>query len=140
MLTRTCYNLQGPNKFKNHKLRLLFRPPRLAKFESLWIRICSLVAVWGSRTLFTLPFLLFSIMVEFSQVFFTSIDCGWMSFIVGCLPFYSAILGFLEYHWFPPFASLGTRTNVMLTTLVAGPFLILHYFLLLRSLLQKASN
>ena len=60
-----------------------------------------------------------------------------MSFIVGYFPFYSAILGFLGYHWFPLFAPLGTRTIVVLATLVAGPFLILHYFPRLRFPLQK---
>ena len=60
-----------------------------------------------------------------------------MLFTVGCVPFYSVILGFLRYHWFPLFAFLGTRTNVVLATLVVGSFLILHYFLLLRFPLQK---
>ena len=60
-----------------------------------------------------------------------------MPFTFGCIPFYSVILGFLRYHWFPLFALMGTRTNVVSTTLVAGPFLILHYFLLLRFPLQK---
>ncbi|KAK9984537.1 hypothetical protein SO802_034062 [Lithocarpus litseifolius] len=49
----------------------------------------------------------------------------------------SAILGFLGYYRFPPFAPLDTRTNVMPATLVAGPFLIPHYFLLSGFLLQK---
>ena len=52
-------------------------------------------------------------------------------------PFYSAILGLLEYHWFPLFVHLGTKTNVVSATLVAGSFLILHYFPLLRFSLQK---
>ena len=60
-----------------------------------------------------------------------------MSFIVGCSFFYSVILGFPRYHRFPLFTPLGTRTNVVPTSLVAGPFLISHYFLLLRFLLQK---
>ena len=58
-----------------------------------------------------------------------------MSFTIGCLPFYNAILGFLGYHWFSP--PLGIRTNVVSATLVVGPFLIFYYFLLLRFLLQK---
>ena len=67
----------------------------------------------------------------------TLIHCCWMPFTVGCFPFYNVILGFPRYHWFPPFAPLGTRTNVMLATLVAGPFLIPHYFLLFGVLPQK---
>lgn len=129
--------LQGPNKFKNRKLWWLFKPLRLAKFESLWIQVCSLVAVWGSRTMFSLYFLSFWILIELSQGFFTLIHCCWRPFTVGCFPFYNTILRFLKYHWFPLFALLGIRTNVVLAILVAGPFLILHYFLLFRFLLQK---
>ena len=62
-----------------------------------------------------------------------------MPFTVRCFPFYSAILGFPRYYWFLSFSPLGTRTNVVPTTFVVGPFLIPHYFLLLRFLLQKAS-
>ena len=39
--------LQGPNKLKNYKLRWLSKPLRLAKFESLWVQVCSIVAVSG---------------------------------------------------------------------------------------------
>ena len=120
------------------------QPLRLAKFESLWIWVCSLVAVWGSRSgCLWIPdavFSFFSPLLNSGRVFssiFTSIDYGWMSFTADCLPFYSVILRFLGYHWFPPFAPLGTKTNVVSATLVAGPFLILPYFLLLRFLLQK---
>ena len=60
-----------------------------------------------------------------------------MPFTIGCLSFYCAILGFQEYHWFPLFAPLGTRTSVVSATLMVGPFLILHYFPLLRFPLQK---
>ena len=60
-----------------------------------------------------------------------------MPFIVGCFPFYSVILRFPGYHWFLPFAPLVTRTNVVPATLVASPFLIPHYFLLLGFLPQK---
>ena len=75
----------------------------------------------------------------FSRVFFfTLIHWCWMPFTVGCPSFYSVILGFLGYHWFPPFALLGTITNVVSTTLVAGPLLIPYYFLLLRFFLQKS--
>ena len=73
----------------------------------------------------------------FLKGFFPLIHCCWMPFTVGCFFFYSDILGFLGYHWSPPFAVLGTRTNVMLTTFLASPFLILHYFPLLRFPLQK---
>ena len=80
-------------------------------------------------------FLSFWILTKFSQGFLL---CCWMPFTVGCFPFYSVILGFLRYRWFPLFALLGIRTNVVLATLVAGPFLIFHYFLLLRFPLQKS--
>ena len=58
--------LQDPHKFKNHRLRWLFRPLRLVKFESLWIQVCSLVAVWGYRTVFPSLFFFF---FEFWQSF-----------------------------------------------------------------------
>ena len=61
-----------------------------------------------------------------------------MPFTVGCHSLYSSILRFQGYHYFPLFAFLSTRTNVVLATLVAGPFLILHYFPLLRFPLQKS--
>ena len=105
--------LQGSNKFKNHWLRWLFRPLRLAKFESLWIQVCSLVAIWVYQTVFPSFFFLF---LNFDRVFsmiFTLIHCCSMPFTAGYFPFYSAILGFLGYHWFPPFAPLDTRTNVL---------------------------
>ena len=56
-------------------------------------------------------------------------------------PFYSVILGFFFflYQWFPLFVPLGIRTNVVSATLVAGSFLILHYFSLLRFSFQKTS-
>ena len=60
-----------------------------------------------------------------------------MPFIVGCPSFYSVILGFLGYHWFPLFSLVDTKTNVVSAAMVAGPFLILHYFPLLRFPLQK---
>ena len=77
------------------------------------------------------------ILIEFFSRIFTLIYCCWMTFTVGCFPFYSATLGFPGYHWFPLFVLLGTRTNVVSTTLVVGSFLILHYFLLLRFSLRK---
>ena len=86
-------------------------------------------------------FPLFSPLLNSDKVFssiFTLVDCGWMNFTIGSFPFYSAILGFRGYHWFPPFTLLNTRTNVVPATLVAGPFFILNYFLLLRFPLQKA--
>ena len=129
--------LQGPNNFKNHILRWLLRPLSLAKFESLWIQVYSLMAVLGSWKAFSLSSL-FWILIDFSQESFPLIHCYWIHFTVGCSSFYSTILRFLRYHWFPPFAVLGSRINVMSATLVAGSFLILHYFPLLRFLLQKS--
>ena len=102
--------------------------------------MCSLVAVWWYRTIFP-SFFFFSLFLNPDKVFsriFALIYCCWMPFTVGCFPFYSVILGFLRYHWFPLFALLGIRTNVVSATLVAGPFLIFHYFLLLRFPLQKS--
>ena len=82
-------------------------------------------------------FSLFEFWQSFSQGFLLSFPCCWMPFTIGCFPFYSAILGFSGYYWFPQFAPLGTRINVVPATLVASPFLIPHYFLLLRFLPKK---
>ena len=81
----------------------------------------------------------FSLFLNSNRVFsmiFTLIHCCWMPFTTSCFLFYSVILRFSGYHWFPLFVLLGTETNVVSTTLVVGPFLILHYFLLLRFPLQ----
>ena len=83
--------LQGPNNFKNHILRWLLRPLSLAKFESLWIQVYSLMAVLGSWKAFSLSSL-FWILIDFSQGSFPLIHCCWMPFTVGCPFFYSAIL------------------------------------------------
>ena len=84
---------------------------------------------------------IFSLFFEFSQSFppsiFTPMPVAECPSLFAASSFYSAILGFFEYHWFPLFVPLGTRTNVVSATLVAGSFLILHYFPLLRFSLQK---
>ena len=115
---------------------------QVSKTCKVWIPLNpsmgSLVAVLSISDSVFPPFSLF---LNSSKVFsniFTSIDCGWLSFTIGCLLFYSDTLGFPRYHWFPPFALLGTITNVVSTTLVAGPLLIAYYFLLLRFFLQKS--
>ena len=114
---------------------------QVSKTCKVWIPLNpsmgSLVAVLSISDSVFPPFSLF---LNSSKVFsniFTSIDCGWLSFTIGCLLFYSDTLRFPRYHWFPPFALLGTITNVVSTTLVTSPFLIPHYFLLLRFLLQR---
>ena len=115
---------------------------QVSKTCKVWIPLNpsmgSLVAVLSISDSVFPPFSLF---LNSSKVFsniFTSIDCGWLSFTIGCLLFYSDTLGFPRYHWFPPFALLGTITNVVSATLVAGPLLIAYYFLLLRFFLQKS--
>ena len=65
MLTKTCYKVQ--NKFKNYRLRWLFKPLRLAKFESLWIQVCSIVAVWDTEKCLSLSF---STFLSSDRVFF----------------------------------------------------------------------
>ena len=100
--------------------------------------MCYLAVVWGSRTLFSLSFLSF---FEFWQSFNILLQftvAKKISFTLSWFLFYSVILEFLGYHWFSPFAPLSSRTNVVSAALVTGPFLILHYFLLLRFLIQKS--
>ena len=100
----------------------------------------SLVIVWGSQATFSVSFSFFEFLQSFLKDLFLLTPVAECP-SVGCLFFYSVILGFLGYHWFPLSSLLGTRTNVVSnivsTTLVAGPFLILHYFPLLRFLIQK---
>ena len=120
--------LQGPNKFKNHRLRWLLKPLRLTKFDSLWIQAYSLVAASRSWTVFSLSSLFLNSNKVFPKYLFPLIYCCWMNFTIGCPSFYSAILGLLGYHRFPLFAALGTITNVVTATSVAGPFLIFSLF------------
>ena len=65
--------------------------------------------------------------MSFSKDLLALIHYYLMVFIVGFILFCSAFLGFLVYHWFPLFVTLGTRTNVV-STLVANPFLIFPLF------------
>ena len=94
------------------------------RFESLWIQVSPLVLVSRSLSLFS-PFLKFK---EVFQMIFLLwfLIADW--FLLTASPPYSSFLGFLMYHWFPPFAALGTRTNVVLATLVTGLFLIFSLF------------
>ena len=108
--------------FQASKTCKVWIPLNLSMFPSGCLRIPR-----GISSSF-LPFL------EFWQSFLndsTLVHCCWMLFTVGYFPFYSVILGFLGYHWFFPFAPLGTRTNVLPATLVVDSFLVPHYFLLL---------
>ena len=100
--------------------------------------MCSLVAVLGIPDGISLIFLSFWNFDRVSSRIFALIHYCWMPFTVSYFSFYSAILRFPGYHWFPLFVLLVTKTNVVLATLVAGSFLILHYFLLLRFLLRKS--
>ena len=84
--------LQGPNKLKNYRLRWLSKPLRLAKFESLWIQVCSIVAVFG------IPDDISLLSLSFWQSFLNDsvvIYYCWMPFsMLAVFPFYSVILGF----------------------------------------------
>ena len=87
--------LQGPNKFKNYRLRWLSKPLRLVKFESLWIQVCSIMVVFripGDISLsFTTFFEFFDKVFSAILFWFTVVECP---FTVGCFPFYSVILRF----------------------------------------------
>jgi len=109
--------------------------PQASKTYEVWIPLNPSVFSSGCLRISNGVFPHFSL---FEFYLFPLIHYCWMPFTVGCPSFYSAILGFLGYHWFPLFTPLGTRTNVVSATLVAGPFLILHYFPLLRFPLQKS--
>ena len=111
-----------------------------SKTCEVWIPLNSSVLSSGCWKISNDVFPHFSLFLNSDKVFsriFTPIHCFWMPFTVSCFPFCSVILGFLGYHWFPLFAPLGTRTNVVSATLMAGPFLILHYLPFWRFPLQK---
>ena len=98
------------------------------RFESFWIQVYPLVPILRSLTVFSLfsPFLNFK--EVFQRLFWLWLVIAECFFTDGFIPFYSIFLGFLVYHWFPPFAALGTRTNVVSATLVASPFLIFSLY------------
>ena len=130
--------LQGPNKLKNYRLRWLSKPLRLARFESLWIQVCSIVSVSGYRTIFlSLLLLSLSFLIEFSQWFCPN------SLLPNALPmlaassFYSVVLRFrgttdssLLFPWVP--APMSCQP---LQWLVPSSFS--HSFLLLMPFPQK---
>ena len=39
--------IQGSSKLKNYSFRYLFKPLRLSKIDSFWIRVCAILAVSG---------------------------------------------------------------------------------------------
>ena len=91
--------LQGPNKLKNYKLRWLFKPLRLAKFESLWIQVCSIVAISGIPS--DIPLLSSSFWQSFLNDFVVIFYYWIPPSMLAAFPFYSAILGF-EVPLIPP--------------------------------------
>ena len=98
------------------------------RFESLWIQVYPLVIVLGSFTVFSLFSHFLNSKEIFKGYFCSDILYCWIVFADVSTPFYSTFLGFLVYHWFPPFTVLGTRTNVVSATLVADHFLIFSQF------------
>ena len=83
---------QGPNKFKNYRLRWLSKPLRLAKFEFLWIEHNG---CFGIPDDISLSFTTFSeFLTEFSQWFYYDSLLLNASSMLAASPFYSVILGF----------------------------------------------
>ena len=80
--------LQCPNKLKNYRLKWLFKPLRLAKFESLWIQVCSIVAVWDTRKCLSLIFYFSGFRPSFLLWFRYDPSCLSM---LAAFPFYSVI-------------------------------------------------
>ena len=80
--------LQGPNKFKNYRLRWLFRPLRLAKFESK----CILQWLFKDPRQCFPSFSLFEFSQSFSQwsfpsnsLFLNALHC-WLLLLLQCHP------------------------------------------------------
>ena len=116
--------LQGPNKLKNYKLRWFSKPLRLAKFESLWIQVCSIVVVLGYQTIFLFLLLLsLNFLTKFSQWFcFDSLLLNDPPLLVAS-PFHSVILGFR-----------GTTSSSLLLPRVLEPMLCQPLWWLVASL------
>ena len=116
------------------------RLPRLVKFEFPWIQMYLLMPTLGSLTVFFIFFHFSEIERSFSNDFSARIPYCWMNFADGLILLYSIFLGFLMYHWFPPFVTLGTRTNVVSATLVASHFLIFSLYSSFEVSLQKVPS
>ena len=87
--------IQGSNKLKNYRLRWLSKPLRLAKFESFWIRVCAIVAVFGILGDISLLsecfYRVFSRILLWFSIFFSH-ENFLALFPPAFLPFYSVIL------------------------------------------------
>ena len=66
MLTKTWYKVQA----SSYSLEWLFQPSRLAKFDSLLIRVCAIVAFIGYREITLLTFLEFSLLFRILSIVF----------------------------------------------------------------------
>ena len=78
------------------------------------------------------------ILTAFYQWFYSNSLLLNIPLLLAASPFYSVILRLQGTTDSPHLPLLGTRTNIVSTTLVAGPFLISHNFLLLVLLPQKS--
>ena len=117
--------IQGSIKFKNYSLEWLFQPSKLAKFDSLWIRVCAIVAFTGYREAILLTFPQFSLLLQnFIDSF--SPPKNLCLFFVTYPSFYSEILASQGTHWFPCFV-------LWLTEPVPCPSLDRFYFLFFHS-------
>ena len=127
--------LQGPNKLKNYRLRWLSKPLRVAKFESLWIQVCSIVAV--SR----IPGAVFCFFWVFWQSFLND-SCSDSLLLntpsmLAAFPFYSVILGF-RIPLIPLLWLLGVPEPLLCQPfLTTDSFFVSHSFLLLMHFPQK---
>ena len=123
--------LQIPKKLKNYRLRWFSKPLRLAKFESLWIQICSIVAVLGYHTIFLFLLLLsLNFLTEFSQWFYSDSLLLNATSLLDASPFYSVILVFRGTTDSPPLLPWVPEPTLYqpLWWLVISLFLIVFFF------------
>ena len=84
----------------------------------------------------------FSLFLNSNRVFssiFTSIECGWISFNIGRLFFYSDTLRFPRYHWFPIY-SLGYQNLCCVSNIGGWSFPHCSLFSSFEVLSSKASS
>ena len=109
--------IQDSIKLKSCSLEWLFQPSKLAKFDSLWIWVCAIVAVSGILGsnihfpihVFFLLTMTFLISI-FSKKNLSLLPFSLPPFLRNLPPFYNGVLVFPGNRWFPCFAFSWTES------------------------------
>ena len=125
--------IQSSSKLKNYRLRWLFKPLRLTKFESFWIQVCAIVAVsriLGDSLLISLSFSQQNFFNDSVVIFYCFLHNYSSSLPAAFPPFYSIILesrGTIDSPVLPP----GYQSPFCAHRLEGWAFPISHFFFLL---------